>query len=193
VLGHFATERWHVAGASDTTYVHEVLIGGESLQRGAHDVLGTLIHEAAHPIATVRAIADTSRQGRYHNTKYKTITEQLGLTVERHPVIGWSLTTLPHATAAAYASTITELDHAAPPKRARAGRHRRKQPHTGRLRLPATHPRRARDAGARRHHLRRLRPASSEASRPLRPERRGSATDILGTSPSGCRRAPATP
>jgi hypothetical protein len=112
VLGHFAAERWQIAGASDTTYVHEVLIGGEGLQRGARDVLGTLIHEAAHAIATVRAIADTSRQGRYHNAKYKAIAEELGLTVERHPLIGWSLTTLPHATATAYASTITELEHA---------------------------------------------------------------------------------
>ena len=112
VLGHFAAERWQVAGAADTTYVHEVLIGGEGLQRGAHDVLGTLIHEAAHAIATVRAIADTSRQGRYHNAKYKAIGEELGLVIERDPVIGWSLTTLPRATAAAYASTITELEHA---------------------------------------------------------------------------------
>lgn len=112
VLGHFAADRWQVTGANDTPYVHEVLIGGEGLQRGAHDVLATLIHEAAHAIATVRAIADTSRQGRYHNAKYKTIAEQLGLTVQRHPVIRWSLTTLPHTTAAAYATTITELQHA---------------------------------------------------------------------------------
>jgi hypothetical protein len=48
----------------------------------------------------------------YHNAKYKAIAEQLGLTVERDPVIGWSLTTLPNATAAAYATTITELEHA---------------------------------------------------------------------------------
>jgi hypothetical protein len=112
VLGHFAAERWQVAGARETTYIHEVLIGGEGLQRGARDVLGTLIHEAAHAIATVRAIADTSRQGRYHNAKYKAIAEELGLVVERHPVIGWSLTVLPHATASAYASTIAELEDA---------------------------------------------------------------------------------
>jgi hypothetical protein len=112
VLGHFAAERWRVTGAGDTTYVHEVLIGGEGLQRGARDVLGTLIHEAAHAVATVRRIADTSRQGRYHNANYKAIAEELGLSVARHAVIGWSLTTLPDATAAAYASTIAELDDA---------------------------------------------------------------------------------
>lgn len=112
VLGRFAAERWQVAGANDAAYVHEVLVGGEGLACGAYDILGTLIHEAAHAIATIRGVADTSRQGRYHNMKYKTIAEELGLTVERHPVIGWSLTSLPDATAADYAGTITELDHA---------------------------------------------------------------------------------
>jgi hypothetical protein len=68
--------------------------------------------EAAHAIATVRRIADASRQGRYHNAKYKALAEELGLLVERHPVIGWSLTTLAPATANAYADTIADLQRA---------------------------------------------------------------------------------
>ncbi len=47
-LGHFAAHRWQVAGADR----HEVLVGGEGLHRGPVDVLGTLLHEAAH--TTVR-------------------------------------------------------------------------------------------------------------------------------------------
>ena len=43
-LGHFAPHRWQVAGADR----HEVLVGGEGLQRGPLEVLGTLLHEAAH-------------------------------------------------------------------------------------------------------------------------------------------------
>ncbi len=109
MLGHFAAERWQLAGGSDRSYVHEVLIGGEGLQRGAQDVLATLLHEAAHALAAVRSIDDTSRQGRYHNAKYKALAEELGLIVERHPVIGWSLTTLPAQTAAAYAGHVKEL------------------------------------------------------------------------------------
>src|SRR5215218_3534902 len=62
-LGHFAPHRWHVNGADR----HEVLVGGEGLQRGPVDVLGTLLHEAAHGLAQARGIQDTSRQGRYHN------------------------------------------------------------------------------------------------------------------------------
>lgn len=42
-LGHFAAGRWDVAGNTNP----EVLVGGEGLQRGAQDVLGTLLHEAA--------------------------------------------------------------------------------------------------------------------------------------------------
>ena len=112
ILGHFAAERWQLAGAADGAYVHEVLIGGEGLQRGAHDVLATLLHEGVHAIAAVRKIDDTSRQGRYHNARFRRIAEEVGLVVERDPVIGWSLTSLPHATAAAYASAIADLERA---------------------------------------------------------------------------------
>jgi hypothetical protein len=112
VLGHFAAERWQHTSSDDSAYVHEVLIGGEGLQRGAADVLATLLHEAAHAIANVRQIKDTSRQGRYHNTRYKQRAEELGLTVKRHQQIGWSLTTLPHATAKTYAATIRQLEQA---------------------------------------------------------------------------------
>jgi hypothetical protein len=100
-----------------------VLIGGEGLQRGGADVLATLLHEAAHATARVRQIADTSRQGRYHNARFKALAEELGLTVERHPVIGWSLTTLPQPTATQYATTIRALQHA-------ITLHRRNEPST---------------------------------------------------------------
>jgi hypothetical protein len=112
VLGHFAAERWQHAGAREGGYVHEVLIGGEGLQRGAADVLATLLHEAAHAIATVRQIADTSRQGRYHNARFKALAEELGLSVARHHAIGWSLTTLPDPTASRYEPTIATLQRA---------------------------------------------------------------------------------
>jgi hypothetical protein len=97
VLGHFAAERWQLAGAKEGAYVHEVLIGGEGLERGPRDVLATLLHEGAHAIAAVRGIEDTSRQGHYHNASFKRIAEEVGLDVERDTTIGWSLTVLPIA------------------------------------------------------------------------------------------------
>jgi hypothetical protein len=104
-LGHFAAHRWHVAGADR----HEVLVGGEGLQRGPLDVLGTLLHEAAHGLAHARGIHDTSRQGRYHNRRYATLARELGLQVATQPPIGWSATTLPEPTANAYAAQLGEL------------------------------------------------------------------------------------
>jgi hypothetical protein len=104
-LGHFAAHRWHVHGADR----HEVLVGGEGLQRGPTDVLGTLLHEAAHGLAQARGIQDTSRQGRYHNRRYAQLARELGLQVATQPPIGWSATTLPQPTANEYAAQLGEL------------------------------------------------------------------------------------
>jgi hypothetical protein len=106
--GHFAPHRWHVQGADR----HEVLVGGEGLHRGALEVLGTLLHEAAHGLATARSIQDISRQGRYHNRRYATLARELGLEVASVQPIGWSATTVPEPTAAAYAGQLEELQAA---------------------------------------------------------------------------------
>jgi hypothetical protein len=104
-LGHFAPHRWQVNGANR----HEVLVGGEGLQRGPVDVLGTLLHEAAHGLAQARDIQDTSRQGRYHNRRYATLAHELGLEVTSIQPIGWSTTTVHTQTADAYAGQVEEL------------------------------------------------------------------------------------
>jgi hypothetical protein len=104
-LGHFAPHRWQVAGSDR----HEVLVGGEGLQRGPTEVLGTLLHEAAHGLAQARGVQDTSRQGRYHNHRYAALARELGLDVTTVKPIGWSATTVPQHTAAAYAGQLEEL------------------------------------------------------------------------------------
>ena len=91
------------------TSVSEVLVTCEGLDRGAHDVLATLLHEASHAIADERGIKDTSRQGRYHNQRFKNIAEELGLEVRRDPEVGWSLTNISEATANAYSASLAEL------------------------------------------------------------------------------------
>ena len=107
-LGHFAAQRW-VRGEDE---LHELFVGGEGLVAGAASVLATLLHEAAHAAATARGIQDTSRQGRYHNQKFKAIAESFGLTIEHDARIGWSVTALPERTEAAYADTIAMLHRA---------------------------------------------------------------------------------
>ena len=76
--GHHAPGRWNAAGEQYA----EIMISGEGLRRAPADVLGTLLHEAAHALAHARGIKDTSRQGRYHNKHFKAHAEQLGLTVD---------------------------------------------------------------------------------------------------------------
>jgi hypothetical protein len=78
-LGHFAAGRWQLT--DQATDRLEVLVSGEGLQRGPVDVLGTLLHEAAHGLAHTRKVSDTSRQGRYHSRRYATLAQELGLDV----------------------------------------------------------------------------------------------------------------
>jgi hypothetical protein len=107
-LGHHAPGRWNVAGQQYA----EVMISGEGLRRTPHEVLGTLLHEAAHALAHERGIKDTSRQGRYHNKHFKTCAEQFGLTVEHDDRFGWSAAKVTSTTELAYARQLRDLTDA---------------------------------------------------------------------------------
>src|SRR5215218_5531859 len=106
-LGHFAAGRWQLT--DQPTDRPEVLVSGEGLRRGPVDVLGTLLHEAAHGLAHARKVSDTSRQGRYHNRRYATLAGELGLEVAHLDPIGWSATSVPELTAARYVEVLAEL------------------------------------------------------------------------------------
>jgi len=90
----------------------EIMISGEGRRRGARSVLGTLLHEAAHALSAARGVQDTSRQGRYHNKKFKVHAEELGITTGHDPRIGWSITSLPDSTADSYAAQLAALQAA---------------------------------------------------------------------------------
>lgn len=104
-LGHFAAMRWH----HGDDQLPEVFVGGEGLARGPVGVLGTLLHEAAHALAHVRGIKDTSRQGRWHNTRFKTLAEEVGIEVSKDSRIGWSPTAVPERTQQLYTATLAQL------------------------------------------------------------------------------------
>jgi hypothetical protein len=110
-LGHFAAGRWELRGDQPgaTANRPEVLVGGEGLRRGALDVLGTLLHEAAHGLAHARGVQDTSRQGRFHNRRYAQLARELGLDVTQVDGIGWSATSVPAATADIYDEALNVL------------------------------------------------------------------------------------
>jgi hypothetical protein len=107
-LGHFAADRWQHGDGR----LPELFIGGEGLARGGRELLATLLHEAAHGLAATRRIADTSRQGRFHNHRYAELATELGLQVAKTGAIGWSATTVPDATAARYRAELARLDAA---------------------------------------------------------------------------------
>jgi hypothetical protein len=119
IWGHFAWGRWRNKGGRR---FHEILIAGESFRRPPVETMGTLLHEAAHCLAAARRdaappaeqkkLADTSRQGRYHNEVYRRTAEECGLIVSRHKVIGWSLTEVPDGTAALYRDAIKGIGDA---------------------------------------------------------------------------------
>ncbi len=111
LLGHLAPDRWEPADGRGALR-HELLIAGEGLARGPVDVFTTALHEAAHALALAREIADTSRDGRYHNKRYQALAEELGLDVQRGTRTGWSETTLTAETRARYQPVIDELDRA---------------------------------------------------------------------------------
>ena len=108
IHGHFAPRAW----ASDMERIHELLLSGESLQRGGKATMGTIIHELAHAYCNAKGVQDTSNAGRYHNARFREVAEDFGLTIEKAPTIGCSVTTVPNATALRYQPQIEALDQA---------------------------------------------------------------------------------
>lgn len=109
VLGHFAPLRWRASKREDSV-LHEVVVVAEHLDRGAEDILGTLLHEAAHAANFDAGIFDCSPTSQYHNARFQERAERMGLTVGRVPNYGWAHTTVPAGTLSLYAHEITGLE-----------------------------------------------------------------------------------
>lgn len=92
----------------------EALIGESSSACGAELSFERLLHEAVHGIAATRGIRDTSRAGRYHNRRFLSIAEELGLehTEEPHPSSGFSLVSLTPETRKRYRPAMERLQRA---------------------------------------------------------------------------------
>ena len=107
VLGHFAPLRWRGKRSADDR-LHEVLVVAEHLDRGAEDVLDTLLHEAAHAANHERGVKDCSRS-QYHNRSFRQMAESLGLAVRQVPHYGHAHTTLADDTATLYTTELGDL------------------------------------------------------------------------------------
>ena len=115
--GHYAPRSWgsRVVADGDTgdstrEVYGEILLAGESLERGAVATLGTILHELVHAYCDANEIKDTSNGHRYHNTKFKEKAEEFGLVIEKADTIGWSVTTVPPSTIDSYRQEIDALE-----------------------------------------------------------------------------------
>lgn len=79
----------------DTNGYYEINLCSEHLNRPINEVISTLLHEMVHLFnLTIANVQDTSRNGYYHNTKFKKAAEDHGLNCEKTEKYGWSKTTL---------------------------------------------------------------------------------------------------
>ena len=88
--GHFSLreDTW----ISKLGKTHEINIGAGTLARPIEEVAATLLHEMVHYYNFVNGIQDCSRNGTYHNRKFKKAAEARGLIVQHSEKYGWSHT-----------------------------------------------------------------------------------------------------
>ena len=103
-LGHFWAGQWRTSEApaesEEAAQAHEIWISAQHLANGPLQVMGTIVHEAAHAMNHARDVKDTDKTGRVHNKKFKAAAEELGLVVgERNKTRGFAFTTLEQETA----------------------------------------------------------------------------------------------
>lgn len=110
--GHFSRSSWMLSRKKEAP---EIFVAGERFKLGAAATFETILHEAAHALAVVRAVKDTSRGHRYHNRRYLQLAEELGLRLgpaEPHATFGFSEVILRPDTKRRYAATIQALREA---------------------------------------------------------------------------------
>jgi len=114
--GHFRAGGWTTRdgeGATTTAKMDEMFMAGETLAKGARQVLQTMLHEGAHTLARIRGVQDTSRQGRWHNMKFVGLAQEMGLeyrSSQADKSIGYSAVVLKDETTEEYADLLDELD-----------------------------------------------------------------------------------
>ncbi len=87
--GHFTP--WN-SWSDDGIPIKEINMGAESLKRPVVEIIGTLLHEMVHYYCCINSIKDTSRNGIYHNKRFKVECEKRDLIIVQTPGIGFSVT-----------------------------------------------------------------------------------------------------
>lgn len=85
--GHVSVEKiWKVKDS----YRHELNIGAGFLYLPIEEVVATLLHEMCHLSNMMHGIQDTSRGNKYHNEKFKSKAEEVGLIVKHDAKYGYT-------------------------------------------------------------------------------------------------------
>jgi len=109
--GYFLPNAWQDNGGEHNGSArHEIAMNPQSFDKGAEQVLTTLIHETAHALAHVTGVKDTSRQGRFHNNKFRTIADAMGLVTTDDDKIGTRTPGLQSWAKESYAGTLANLE-----------------------------------------------------------------------------------
>jgi hypothetical protein len=83
-----------VWSSKDEKFYREINLCAEYLNRPPELVITTLLHEMCHLHNIQQGIQDTSRNGTYHNAKFKTVAEKYDLLVEKSEKYGYCITKL---------------------------------------------------------------------------------------------------
>ena len=87
--GHFTVGKvWR----AEAEHLHEINISAEHLYRPIENIMATLQHEMVHYYCQLNGIADTSKNGRYHNKNFKREAELRDLSISYQQYIGYSVT-----------------------------------------------------------------------------------------------------
>jgi len=95
-----AVLRSRCASGHQVPAVAELFVGGDGLAQSAESVLATLLHEAAHGLADVRKVQDTSFRAVTTTPATSSWGRSWGSTSPQVPSIGWSGTALADGAAA---------------------------------------------------------------------------------------------
>jgi hypothetical protein len=68
-------------------------IGAGTINRPIEEIVSTMLHEMVHIYCMDNKIQDTSRNGAYHNKKFRDEAEKRDLTIAHHNTYGWTITT----------------------------------------------------------------------------------------------------
>lgn len=69
---------------------YEMNIAAEMLAAPIEEIIDTLLHEMVHLYCRENNIQEVSRGGKYHNGKFKTLAEKVGLVCVREGQYGWN-------------------------------------------------------------------------------------------------------